>query len=135
MCSSDLSQAKVWNEEYAKSFATLNNEKAALKVLEQYHSGNTNDTSIINTRARIEGASSRLTAMQQKIGLLAQYGGAATSIPEQLELDRLELSHLREQLNKVKVDTEQKLSSKFIVNKASKSEKKSTPVQIGRAHV
>jgi capsular polysaccharide biosynthesis protein len=123
------SQAKVWNEEYAKSFATLNNEKAALKVLEQYHSGNTSDTSIINTRARIEGASSRLSAMQQKIGLLAQYGGAATSIPEQLELDRLELSHLREQLNKVKVDTEQQLSSKFIVNKASKAEKKSTPVR------
>ncbi|MFM9051163.1 MAG: hypothetical protein ACKOKF_02435 [Bacteroidota bacterium] len=123
------SQSKVWSEEYARSFAAYNNEKAALSVLEQYHGKDSKDTSIINTRARIEGAAARVTSLQRQLDLLANFGGAALSLSEQLELDREELSRLQEKLARAKVDAEQGLSNKFIVNKAMKSERKSTPVR------
>jgi hypothetical protein len=120
-------QSVIWNEEYAKSYASLSNDKAALNVLLQYKPDN--DTSVINTRARIRGAESRLKDLQGKLDLLARFGGASVSLTEQLTLDREELAKIKEQVDKLKMDANQQLSHKFLVNKAVKAEKKSYPVR------
>ncbi|MFM7218315.1 MAG: hypothetical protein ACKO1U_09875 [Bacteroidota bacterium] len=123
------SQSRVWSEEHARSLATLNNETAALNVLEKHHGKDSRDTSIVNTRARIEGAAARVNVMQKKLDLLARYGGVALSLSERLELERKELSRLQDRLDRARVDASERLSNKFIVNKAVKAEKKSTPVR------
>jgi len=122
-------QSAIWSEEYAHSYATLNNEKAALGVLENHHGKNSNDTSVINTRARIAGANARLKAVQEKMNQLATFGGAAVSLSEQLEIDRKDQARLKEQLDKLRIDTHNAISNKFIVNQATKAERKSTPVR------
>jgi uncharacterized protein involved in exopolysaccharide biosynthesis len=122
-------QSRIWTEEHARSLATLNNERASLAVLQKHHGDDPRDTSIINTKARIEGASARVSIMEKKLGLLASYGGAALSLSERLELERKELSRLQDRLDRARVDATEKLSNKFIVNKAVKAERKSTPVR------
>lgn len=120
-------QSIIWNEEYAKSFSMFNNETAMLQVLEKYKPAN--DTTIINTKARIRGAEARTEMLQSKLKLLADYGGASVSLNEELTLDRAELSRLKDQYDKLRVDASQNLTHKFIVNKAVKAEKKSYPVR------
>jgi len=120
-------QALIWNEEYAKSFSTYNNEIASLEVLQKYR--DPNDSTIVNTKARIKGAEARLKSLQVKIDNLADFGGASISLNEELSLDRESLSKLKEQFDKLKVDAMQTLPYKFVVNKAMKAEKKSYPVR------
>ena len=98
-------------------------------MLENHHGKNSNDTSVINTRARIAGANARLKAVQEKMNQLATFGGAAVSLSEQLEIDRKDQARLKEQLDKLRIDTHNAISNKFIVNQATKAERKSTPVR------
>ncbi|MBP6334191.1 MAG: hypothetical protein KA444_01870 [Bacteroidia bacterium] len=120
-------QSLIWNEEYANAFSTFSNEKASLEVLKKYKSEN--DTMIINTKARIEGADSRMKNLQLKLNQLARYGGASVSLNEELTMERKELSGLKEQYNRLKIDATQNLSHTFIVNHAEKAEKKSYPTR------
>ncbi len=120
-------QTLTWNEEYAKAYAAFSNETASLEVLEKYRSAN--DSTIINTKARIKGAEARVKNLQTKLNMLAEYGGASISLSEQLILDRESLSKLKDQYERLKVDAMQNLSPKFVVNKATQAEKKSYPVR------
>jgi len=120
-------QSIIWTEEYAKSFSTLNNETASLKVLEKYH--DEKDSAIINTKARIEGAQARIKMLQPKLDALAKYGGADVSLTEQLEIEREDLNKLKLQFDKLRVDVLQNLPHKFVVNKAVEAEKKSYPIR------
>ncbi len=120
-------QNTIWNEEYAHAFSTFNNEKASLSVLSKYKQED--DTMIINAKARIEGADARMRNLQTKLDELATFGGASVSLNEELSLERKELSNLKEQYNRLKIDATQNLSNTFIVNKAEKAEKKTYPTR------
>ena len=121
------SQAIIWTEEYAKSYSQFSNETAALKVLEKYHKED--DSLIVNTKARIEGADARMRMIQSKLNALANYGGADISLTEQLTSEREDLSKLKLQFDKLRVDVQQNLPHKFVVNKAVAAEKKSYPIR------
>jgi len=120
-------QSLVWNEQYAKSYATYSNEVASLEVLKKYKSDD--DTAITNTKARIIGSEATLKNLQSKLNALAEYGGASISLSEELTLDRETMSKLKDQYEKLKVDAVQNLPHKFIVNKAVKAERKSYPIR------
>ncbi|HNS11660.1 MAG TPA: hypothetical protein PKM97_03525 [Bacteroidia bacterium] len=118
-------QSMIWSEEYAKAYSTYNNEKASLSILKDYHDDK--DSAIVNTKARIEGAGSRMKHLQVELNRLASFGGASVSLNEELSLERKELSLLKEQLNKLKIDASQNVAHTFVVNKAEQSEKKAYP--------
>ena len=120
-------QSIIWTEEYAKSFSMLNNETASLKVLEKYR--DENDSSIINSKARIQGAEARLRMLQPKLDALAKYGGADMSLNEQLTTEREDLNKLKLQYERLRVDVQQNLPHKFVVNKGVEAEKKSYPIR------
>lgn len=120
-------QALVWNAEYASSYAIMNNQKASLSELEKHQSAN--DTSIINTRARYKGAEASVKSMEEKLKLLADYGGPSIALGEELTLEREELTRIQQQYYKLKVDAEQNLPHKFIVDTATIAEKKSYPIR------
>jgi hypothetical protein len=67
--------------------------------------------------------------MQPKLDALAKFGGADMSLTEQLTIEREDLSKLKLQCDKIRVDVLQNLSHKFIVNKAVEAEKKSYPIR------
>ena len=120
-------QSKILNEEFTRVSSILSNETARLNVLEKLYSEK--DTTVINARARISGANSTMKELDVKLKNLAEYGGANVSLTDLLELQRKQLSILREKFEKAKVDAEQSLPHKFIVNHAVKAEKKTYPIR------
>lgn len=120
-------QSTIWSEEYAHAFSTHTNEVAALTVLNKYLKES--DTTVINTKARIEGADARMKQLQTQLDRMASFGGASISLNEELTLDRKELALLKEQYNRLKIDAQQNISHTFIVNKAEPAEKKTYPTR------
>lgn len=87
------------------------------------------DTSIVNNSARLAGSKSTLITIQKQLDKLSMYGGAYTSVKEQLEKENEELVKLRSRYEKAKIDAEESMPVKFIVNSAKVAEKKHTPVR------
>ena len=121
------SQSQIVNSQYMAAVALFANEKASLQVIQKYRPEN--DSTVINTKARISGAEARIKELQSQIDILARYGGASVSLNATLTTEREELSKLEEQYEKIKIDVNQNLTHKFMVNQAVKSEKKAYPVR------
>ncbi len=77
----------------------------------------------------MEGKTAATKQLEEKLKILSQYGGAYVSIRDLLEYEKEQLSHLRAKYQEAKVDAEQILPHKFVVNNAFKAEKKSYPVR------
>ena len=77
----------------------------------------------------MEGKTGATKQLEEKLKILSQYGGAYVSIRDMLEYEKEQLSHLRAKYQEAKVDAEQVLPHKFVVNNAFKAEKKSYPVR------
>ena len=67
--------------------------------------------------------------LEEKLKTISQYGGAYVSLRDELENDKKQLSQLKTKYEEAKVDAEQVLPCKFIVNSAYKAEKKSYPIR------
>ena len=122
-----LSQTEILNKEYTQASSVFAGEQASLLILQKYKQDG--DTAILGTKSRIGYAGARMQNLKAQLKNLAQYGGASVSLNEELKLDREELSKIRKQFDKLTVDANQNLTSKFVVNKAIKAEKKSYPVR------
>ncbi|NVO03345.1 MAG: hypothetical protein HXX09_11660 [Bacteroidetes bacterium] len=68
-------------------------------------------------------------AIEEKIKVLSQYGGAYVSIRDALEHEKKQLSAIKEKYQEAKIDAMQDLPAKFIVNSAYKAEKKAYPIR------
>jgi uncharacterized protein involved in exopolysaccharide biosynthesis len=121
-------QAGKLTEEYIDATTGVVQESSKLGVYRQSNMTET-DTLIIRTRARIKGFQESSKNLKQELNILSKYGGAYTSISEQLTLENEELSKLRERYNRSKVDVEKVLPVKFVVNQARIAEKKSYPIR------
>ena len=120
-------QSKIYEEEYTKAIAVYENEKASLPILEKYNKEN--DSIIVNTRARIQGAEAKMKNMKHELDNLAKYGGANVIMNQEMGWARKSVADLRERYAKAKIDLDQSLSSKFVVNRAIKAEKKAYPIR------
>lgn len=70
-----------------------------------------------------------INALEERLDLLSQYGGAYISLRDQLVHDHKQLSILRIRFEEAKVDAEQLLPFKFVVEEAVKAERKSYPIR------
>ena len=68
-------------------------------------------------------------ALQQKLDTLGKYGGEFLSLKNALEFKTEQLTLLKTKFQEAKVDAEQFLPQKFIVNSAYKAEIKSYPIR------
>jgi len=73
-----------------------------------------------------------MNLLQEKLNLIGKYGGTYLSLKNALEFKTEQLTLLKTKFQEAKVDAEQNLPQKFIVNKAFKAERKSYPI---RRHV
>ncbi|MFC2175805.1 Wzz/FepE/Etk N-terminal domain-containing protein [Bacteroidota bacterium] len=80
-------------------------------------------------KAILEGKTAAATKLEKSLKILSMYGGAYVSIRDILEFEKEQLSHLRAKYQEAKVDAEQTLPHKFIVNSAFPAEKKSYPIR------
>lgn len=87
---------------------------------------------MINQQLAIEiarGNTRGINALEEKLSLLARYGGAYVSLRDMLEHEKKQLSYLKARYEEAKVDAEETLPQKFIVESAYSAEKKSYPVR------
>jgi len=80
-------------------------------------------------KAILEGNTRAAEKLAEQLKVLSTYGGAYVSIRDMLEHEKEQLSHLRAKYQEAKVDAEQTLPHKFIVNSAFPAEKKSYPIR------
>lgn len=80
-------------------------------------------------KAILEGKTAAAEKLAVQLKILSQFGGAYVSIRDMLEHEKEQLSHLRAKYQEAKVDAEQTLPHKFIVNNAFPAEKKSYPIR------
>ena len=80
-------------------------------------------------KAILEGKTAAAEKLEGRLQTLSQYGGAYVSIRDMLEHEKEQLSHIRAKYQEAKVDAEQTLPHKFIVNNAFVAEKKSYPIR------
>jgi uncharacterized protein involved in exopolysaccharide biosynthesis len=67
--------------------------------------------------------------LEEKLEILAKYGGPYVSIRDALEYEKKQLSMLRAKYEEAKTDAEEVLPVKFVVNSAYKAERKSYPIR------
>jgi capsular polysaccharide biosynthesis protein len=70
-----------------------------------------------------------MTALQKKLDILGLYGGIYLSLQDALKYKTEQLTLLQSKYKEAKVDAEENLPQKFIVNDAYKAEEKSYPVR------
>ncbi len=70
-----------------------------------------------------------IKALDDKLNVLALYGGPYVSLRDALENDRKQLSMIKSKYEEAKIDAEEVLPQKFIVNSAFKAERKSYPIR------
>jgi uncharacterized protein involved in exopolysaccharide biosynthesis len=79
--------------------------------------------------AIMNGNKSAQSDLQKKLDILGKYGGVYMSLKNALEFKTEQLTILQAKYKEAKVDAEENLPQKFIVNDAYKAEKKSYPVR------
>lgn len=68
-------------------------------------------------------------AIEERIKILGEYGGIYVSLRSQLEYDKEQLSKVKNKYDEAKIDAQETLPAKFVVDRAFKAEKKSYPVR------
>ncbi len=100
-----------------RSFGVLDYESQVERLSETYG------------KALMGNNTSVAKAVDEKMSILARYGGLYTSITEDMTHDREALSRLKTKYEEAKVDATERLPHKFVVNTAKPAEKKSYPVR------
>jgi len=70
-----------------------------------------------------------INALEKKLSVLAKYGSTFLSLKNTLEYKTEQITLLKSKYEETKVDAEQELPQKFIVNRAFAAEKKSYPIR------
>ncbi|MBN2173578.1 MAG: hypothetical protein JW731_05570 [Bacteroidales bacterium] len=87
---------------------------------------------MINQQLAIELAKGNKTgvkALEDKLDVLAKYGGPYVSLRDALEYDKKLLSEIKAKYDEAKIDATEVLPQKFIVNSAYEAERKSYPIR------
>lgn len=113
---------------YVQATSGAAEAKAKLKVLRDQKIAES-DTGIVNNLARLAGYEASAIRLQEQLNLLGMFGGAYTSVKEQLEKENEELVKLRQRYDRAKVDVDEVLPVKFVVNSAKVAEKKTYPLR------
>ena len=124
---------KIVENEYLRLKAQIKETEDSLKVLRKlgvhdYES----QVEMINQQLAIEiakGNKQSIKRLENKLEILANYGGAYVTLRDALEYDIEQLSIVKARYEDVRIDAQQVLPQKFIVNHAFKAEKKSYPIR------
>ncbi len=87
---------------------------------------------MLNQQLAIELAKNNqagIKALEQRLEVLAEYGGAYVSLRDMLEHERKQLSQIKAKYEEAKVDATQNLPHKFVVTNAYEAEKKAYPIR------
>ncbi|MFA8449862.1 MAG: Wzz/FepE/Etk N-terminal domain-containing protein [Bacteroidales bacterium] len=87
---------------------------------------------MLNRQLAVElakGNQGAINRLEEKLTVLAKYGGAYLSIRDALLHDKLQLSLIKVKYDEAKMDATQNLPQKFVIDRAFPSEKKAYPIR------
>lgn len=124
---------RIVEKEYLELYREIETKEDSLTILRKlgvhdYES----QSEMFNRQLAIEMAQGNLTGikrLEEKLEILAKYGGPYVSIRDALEHDKKLLSELKAKYEEAKVDATENLPHKFVVSSAYKAEKKSYPIR------
>ncbi len=124
---------KIVEAEYFKRKSEIQEMEDSLTKLREFgvHDYET-QAEMINQQMAIElarGNKAGIKALEDKLSLLAKYGGPYVSLRDALEFEKEQLSEIKSKYEEAKVDANEVLPQKFIVNDAYVAERKSYPVR------
>lgn len=126
-----ITALRVVENEYHSLENQIYELEDSLKVLRQYgvfdYESQAEVISDAYAVAIAEGNDIGARMLEEKLKVLADYGGAYVSIRDFLAWQKRQLSDLKAKYVEAKVEAEQSLPHKFIVDRAYKAEKKSYP--------
>lgn len=124
---------KIVETEYNKLKAEVKQMEDSLSILRKL---GVNDyetqAEMMNQQLAIElakGNQAGIKRIQANIDNLATYGTAYVSLRDELEHEKKQLSLVKSKYEEAKIDAEQVLPQKFVVNSAFKAEKKAYPIR------
>ena len=79
--------------------------------------------------AIVQGKVAAANQLEERLKTLSKYGGAYVSIRDQLEYEKKQLTIIHSKYEEAKVDAENVLQHKFVVNNAFPAEKKFYPIR------
>jgi uncharacterized protein involved in exopolysaccharide biosynthesis len=124
---------RIVEAEYLKLQSEVQQMEDSLTKLREFgvHDYET-QAEMINQQLAIElarGNKSGIKALDDKLAMLAKYGGPYVSLRDALEHEKKQLSEIKAKYEEAKIDAHEVLPQKFIVNNAYIAEKKSYPVR------
>ncbi len=124
---------KIVKAEYLMLKNEVRQKEDSLTVLREYGVHDYESQSeMFNRQLAIEmarGNTPGVKRLEQKLEVLAKYGGAYVSLRDALEHDKKQLSELKAKYEEAKVDATENLPHKFVVSSAYKAERKSYPIR------
>ncbi len=78
-------------------------------------------------KAILEGNNTAVRQLEDKLRLLSRYGSQYVSLRDQLENETLRLSKMKQKYTEARLEAEQTLPNKYIIDSAYKAEKKAYP--------
>jgi len=124
---------KIVEEEYTKLEGEVQGIVDSLRVLgEMGIHDYERQSEVLNLQLAIALRNNDKTGirmLEEKLAQIGKYGGTFLSLKNALEFKTEQLTLLKTKYQEAKVDAEQNLPQKFIVNKAYKAERKSYPIR------
>lgn len=124
---------KIVEKEYLKLQLEIDQMEDSLRKIRQFGVYDYESQSeMMNQQLAIEiakGNQRGIAALNEKLNILAQYGGAYVSLRDMLEHEKKQLSYLKARYDEAKIDAEENLPQKFVVESAFVAEKKSYPIR------
>lgn len=124
---------RIVEEQYFSKRAEVDRMQDSMQVLNQKgvydYESQSEVTSQEYVKALASGNQRGIEALEAQLKTLAQYGSAYIAIRENLYIQREQLNLLKKKYEEAKVDAEEVLSYKFVVNPAYAAERKSYPVR------
>jgi uncharacterized protein involved in exopolysaccharide biosynthesis len=124
---------KIVEEEYIDLQKEISGIVDSLKVIGKLGVNDYESQSeVINQQLAIalrNGDMNAVAALEERLDVLAEYGGSFLSLKNTLEFKSEQLTLLKAKYQEAKVDAQSELPQKFIVNSAFKAEKKSYPIR------
>ena len=123
----------IVEREYNSLKKSIQGKEDSLSLLRSYGVHDYESQSeMFNRQLAIEmarGNTEGMRRLEQKLAVIAKYGGTYVSLRDALEHDKKQLSEIKAKYEEAKVDANENLPHKFVVSNAYKAERKSYPIR------
>ena len=120
-------QSRMIDRQYYKTVNNYHEASGELAELSKVYSGD--NKAVVEAKARKRGAEEAMKALDKQKNLIANYGSSYLILSELARANANDFNLIKRRYDEAKIDLEQNLPFKFVVNSAEVPDKKAYPVR------